>query len=119
MKALIARMEPLVWVLFGAGFMVGSLLLPAWIFTIGIAQPLGWVPEGALAYERAYALASNPIGRLLLLALIALPIWNAANHLRHFSIDLGGYERDAVVAPVLYLGAALLSVVAIVAVVGL
>lgn len=119
MKTLIEKIEPLIWVLFGAGFMVGSLLLPAWVFTVGIAQPLGWVPDGALAYERAYALASHPIGKLVLLALIALPIWNAANHLRHFSIDLGGYGRDGVVAPVLYVGAAVLSVVAIVSVVGL
>lgn len=119
MKNLIARIEPLIWVFFGAGFMVGSLLLPAWIFMVGLAGPLGWAPPEAMAYERAYALASNPIGRLLLLALIALPIWNAANHLRHFSIDLGGYERDGVVAPVLYAGAAVLSVVAIAAVVRL
>ncbi len=119
MKALIERIEPLIWVLFGAGFMVGSLLLPAWVFTFGIAQPLGWVPDGALAFERAHALAANPLGKLLLLALIALPIWNAANHLRHFSIDLGGYERDGAVAPLLYAGALVLSVVAIVAVIGL
>lgn len=119
MKHFIAKIEPIVWVLFGAGFMVGSLLLPAWVFTFGIAQPLGWVPEGALTYERAYALGSHPIGRLLLLALIVLPLWNAANHLRHFSIDLGGYERDGAVAPLLYAGAAVLSVLAIVAVVQL
>ncbi len=119
MKHFIAKIEPIVWVLFGAGFMVGSLLLPAWVFTFGIALPLGWVPEGALTYERAYALGSHPIGRLLLLALIVLPLWNAANHLRHFSIDLGGYERDGAVAPLLYAGAAVLSVVAIVAVVQL
>jgi fumarate reductase subunit D len=103
--------------LFGAGFMVGSLLLPAWIFAVGIAAPLGWIPADALGFERAHALASNPLGRLVLLALIALPIWNGANHLRHFLIDLGGYDRDSRVAPLVYLGAAALSVVAIVAVV--
>lgn len=103
--------------LFGAGFMVGSLLLPAWIFAVGIAAPLGWIPADALGFERAHALASNPLGRLVLLALIALPIWNGANHLRHFLIDLGGYDRDSSVAPVVYLGAAVLSVVAIAAVV--
>jgi fumarate reductase subunit D len=118
-KALIAKIEPLIWVLFGAGFMVGSLLLPAWVFMVGIAGPLGWAPPEAMAFERAYALASSPIGRLVLLALIVLPLWNAANHLRHFSIDLGGYERDGAVAPLLYAGAAVLSVVAIAAVVRL
>jgi fumarate reductase subunit D len=113
---LIDRLEPGIWALFGAGFMVGSLLLPAWIFALGIAAPLGWIPVEALSFERAHALAAGPLGRLLLLALIALPIWNGANHLRHFLIDLGGYERDKSVAPLLYAGAALLSVVAIAAV---
>ncbi len=119
MKHLIAKIEPLIWVLFGAGFMVGSLLLPAWIFMLGLAGPLGWAPPEAMAYERAYALASSPIGRLLLLALIVLPLWNAANHMRHFSIDLGGYERDGTVAPLLYAGAAVVSVLAVAAVVRL
>ena len=46
-------------------------------------------------------------------------LWNAANHLRHFSIDFGGYDRDGAVAPLLYGGAAVLTVVAIAAVVRL
>lgn len=116
---LIARIEPGIWALFGAGFMVGSLLLPAWIFVVWIAAPLGWVPAESLGYERAHALAANPIGRLLLLALIVFPLWNGANHLRHWLIDLGGYERDGAMAPLLYAAAAAFSLVAIVAVVRL
>ena len=116
---LIARIEPGIWALFGAGFMVGSLLLPAWIFVVWIAAPLGWVPAEALGFERAQALATNPIGRLLLLALIVFPLWNGANHLRHWLIDLGGYERDGAMAPLLYGAACVLSVVAIAAVVRL
>lgn len=119
MKALIDRVEPGIWILFGGGFMLGSLLLPAYIFSIGIAAPLGWIPEGALSFDRIYPLASSPIGRLLLLAMIVLPIWNAANHLRHFSIDMGNYDKDGVVASALYLGAAVLSLVAIAAIIAL
>jgi len=118
-KQLVDRLEPGIWALFGAGFMVGSLLLPAWIFVVGIAWPLGWVPADALAFERAHALGASFLGRLVLLALIALPIWNAANHLRHWLIDLGGYDRDGVMAPLLYALAAVLSVLAVVAVVRL
>lgn len=117
MKRLVDRLEPGIWALFGAGFMVGSLLLPAWIFVVGIAWPLGWLPEGALAFERAHALGASVVGRLVLLALIALPVWNAANHLRHWLIDWGGYERDRVMAPLLYASAAVLSVLAIATVV--
>lgn len=117
MKALVDRIEPGIWVLFGAGFMVGSLLLPAVILVVGVAAPLGLVPAEALGFERLHGLAASPLGRLVLLALIVLPLWNGANHLRHFLIDLGGYERDGTVAPVLYGAAAVLSVVAIAAVV--
>ncbi len=117
MSGLIHRIEPGIWALFGAGFMVGSLLLPAFIFVVWIAAPLGWVPAEALSYERIHGLASHPIGRVVCLALVALPLWNAANHLRHWLIDLGGYSRDGVMAPLIYGAAAVLSVVAIVAVV--
>jgi fumarate reductase subunit D len=116
-STLIDKLEPGIWGLFGAGFMVGSLLLPAWILALGIAAPLGWLPADALSFERAHALAAHPLGRLVILALIALPIWNGANHLRHFLIDLGGYQRDGTVAPLLYAGAALLSLLAIVVVI--
>ena len=119
MKALIDRVEPLVWVLFGGGFVVGTLLFPAYIFGIGIAAPLGWIPADALSYERMHGIASSPIGRLVMLALIVLPVWNAANHLRHLSIDFGHYAKDGFVAPLLYALAALASVIAIVAVVRL
>ena len=116
MKSFIARIEPGIWGLFGAGFLVGSLLRPAWIVVVGNAQPLGWVPPDALAFERAHALAASLPGRLVLLALIVLPLWNAANHLRHFLIDLGGYDRDGTTAPLLYASAAVISIAAIAAV---
>ncbi len=72
MKALVDKVEPLIWLLFGAGFMVGCLILPAYVFVIGVAAPLGWLPPEALAWERAHGLASHPLGRLVLLSLIVL-----------------------------------------------
>jgi len=106
MKHLILRFEPIIWALFGGGFFVGCLLMPAFIFTLFIAAPLGWLPADALSYERAHALATNPIGKLVLLVLIVFPFWNGANHLRHFVIDLRGIRSDGLVAPACY-GAAL------------
>lgn len=119
MKDLVLRFEPVIWFLFGAGFFVGSLLFPAFLFSVGIAAPLGWVPADALSYERVLGLAASPIGRLVLLVMIVFPLWNGLNHLRHFSIDLGGYERDRWFAPLCYGTALVLSVVAVVAVVRL
>ena len=46
--------------------------------------------------------ARNLIGRLLLLALIALPLWKGAHHLRTLSLDFGGVSRDPAVASLLY-----------------
>lgn len=123
MKHLLLKLEPIIWLLFGGGILVGTLLLPGYLLTVGLAGPLGWLPEDALSWERLHGMVSHPIGgllfRVVLLALIALPLWKGAHHLRHFLIDMGGGARDAAVAPLLYLVAAAGSLAAIAAVVRL
>lgn len=119
MHRLLLRLEPVIWLLFGQGILIGTILLTGWLLVVGIAQPLGWVPAEALAYPRAHALAAHPIGRLVLLALCALPLWKGAHHLRSLSIDFGGGSRDTAVATALYAVAALGSLLAIAAVVRL
>ena len=94
MKALLVRLEPLIWLLFGGGMMVTALLYPAWLLTFGLAQPLGVLSPEALTYERALSLAAHPIGRLVLVLAIALPLWAGAHHVRHVQIDFGGVARD-------------------------
>ena len=119
MKDLLLRFEPVIWTLFGGGIMVGTMLLTGWVLVFGVLAPMGFVPAEALSYDRAYGLASNVIGRVVLAALIALPLWKGAHHVRSLSIDFGGAERDAVVATILYALAAAGSIFAIVAVVRL
>ena len=119
MKHLLLKLEPVVWVMFGLGIMIGTMLLTGWIAVVGIAIPMDFVAADALDYERAHRLASNIIGRLVLAALIALPLWKGAHHVRHVSLDLGGADRDVFVAPLLYLTATAGSVAAIIAVVRL
>jgi fumarate reductase subunit D len=114
MKHLLLRAEPAIWLLFGGGIMGGTILLTGWLLVVGIAAPLGLVPPEALDYGRAYALASNPIGRLVIMLTAVLPLWKGAHHLRHLSIDNGGEERDVIVAPILYGIATLGSIVGIV-----
>jgi fumarate reductase subunit D len=109
--------EPLIWLLFGAGIMVGTMLMTGWLLVVGVAAPLGMVPADALAFERAHALGSSLVGRVVLLAIVALPLWKGAHHTRHLVIDTFGADRDAIVAPLLYLVAAAGSLLAIVAVV--
>ena len=119
MKALLLKLEPVIWLLFGQGIMIGTMLLTAWLAVVGVGVPLGLVSAEALDYERAHGLASSLIGRVVLAALIALPLWKGAHHLRHVSLDMGGLSRDTIVAPLLYAIAAGGSVWAIVAVVRL
>ena len=119
MKALLLRLEPLIWLLFGQGILVGTMLLTGWVLVVGLLVPLGLVSADALAFERAHRLAANPIGRLVLLAIAALPLWKGAHHLRALAIDFGGAHRDAAVATLLYAIAAAGSALALVAVVRL
>jgi fumarate reductase subunit D len=119
MKHLLLRLEPVIWLLFGAGLSVGTILLTGFVLVVGLGIPMGIVSAEALAYPRAHALASNFIGRVLLLALIALPMWKGAHHLRSLSMDFGGEARDGAVGGMLYLIAAIGSVAGILAVVRL
>lgn len=115
MKALLLRLEPVVWVLFGAGMMVGGLVLPALVLVLGLAAPLGLVPEPALAFERVHGLAASLPGRVILAAAVALPLWGGAHHLRHVWIDFGGLRSEALVGSLLYAIALVGSVLAVVA----
>jgi fumarate reductase subunit D len=119
MRHLLLKLEPVVWLLFGQGIMIGTMLLTAYLAVVGLAIPLGIVSPDALAYDRALRLGSSLIGRVVLFALIALPLWKGAHHVRSLSIDFGGLSRDVVVAPLLYSLALLGNLLALVAVVRL
>jgi fumarate reductase subunit D len=118
-RAILLRLEPVIWLFFGAGILLGTLLLPAWLLSVGLAGPLGLLPEGALSFERAHALASNPLGRLVLLGLVALPLWKGAHHTRALAVDLVGEGVDGVVGSALYAVAVVGSVLGILAVLSL
>jgi fumarate reductase subunit D len=119
MRHLLLKLEPVIWLLFGQGILIGTMLLTAYLAIVGVAIPLGIVPADALSYDRALRLGSSLIGRLVLLALIVLPLWKGAHHVRSLSLDFSGHSRDVVVAPLLYGLALLGSVLAVLAVVRL
>lgn len=116
MKAFLLRVEPIIWLLFGQGILIGTILLTGWILVIGLLMPLGIVPADALSYERAHMLGSNILGRLILAALLVLPLWKGAHHVRSLSVDLIGGDKDAAVGTLVYLIASAGSVLAILAV---
>jgi fumarate reductase subunit D len=119
MKTFLLRMEPLIWFMFGQGIMIGTILLTGWVLVVGLLIPLDIVSADALSYERAHMLGSNIIGRLLLGALLVLPLWKGAHHVRSVSVDFHGGDRDTAVGAVLYLIASIGSIVALIAVVRL
>ncbi len=73
---------PVFWLLFGAGGMLAALFGPALILLTGILIPHGWgVPEALGSYANVFAFARNPVGKLILLGVIALFFWHAAERL--------------------------------------
>ena len=113
------KLEPLIWFLFGQGIMIGSMLMTGWLLIVCVLAPLGMIPPEALGYERAHALAAHPIGRFVLLGILALPLWKGAHHVRHFFIDRGYAAHDGLIGGTAYLFATVGSIAALVAVIRL
>ncbi len=84
--------EPFAWALFSAGGFVAAVLVPVHVAILGIAFAAGWLPDDALSYERVHRLANNPLIKLYLLALIALPLFHWAHRFRfaiHHQFGIG------------------------------
>jgi len=81
---------PIFWLMFGAGGMLSALLGTAMVFITGLAVPLGlfYSPE-LLSYPRVLALAQHGLGKLFLLAVIALFAWHAAHRILCSLHDIG------------------------------
>ena len=63
-------MEPFWWSLFSVGGVVAAFLVPVHLFLHGLAIPLGWV---SVSHARMLALVSQPLVKIYLFVLIALP----------------------------------------------
>jgi succinate dehydrogenase subunit D len=87
--------KPILWLPFAAGGLVAALITPILIFITGVLVPAGVLH---LSYEKAVAFAHNPVGKLILLGLVALPTWHAAHRLRMTAHDLGLSDGVAVKA---------------------
>jgi fumarate reductase subunit D len=78
-------LEPVLWLTFSAGGVVSALVLPALVFLLGIAFPLGWL--GAPTYEHVSRLVSHPLIRLALLGICVLSLFHAAHRFRFTLYD--------------------------------
>jgi len=93
----IHKLEPIWWMLFGGGGFVAGFFLPGLIISVLLLGPSDLMSTG-LSYPRAHALASGPVGRIFLIAVISLVLWHCAHHLRHFTLDLFGHAAAPVAA---------------------
>ena len=78
--------KPILWLPFAAGGLVAALITPILIFITGVLVPVGVLH---LSHEKVAAFAHNPVAKLILLGLVALPTWHAAHRLRMTAHDLG------------------------------
>ena len=75
-------LSPLFWLPFGAGGMLSALFGPALIFITGILAPSGsGLPPSFTSYEHVLAFARNPVGKLMVLAVIALFFFHGAERI--------------------------------------
>ena len=89
--------EPIFWSLFGAGGMLAALIGPALVLITGIAVPFGFLLSAdTMSYAHMLAFAQSWIGKLLLLAVIALFMWHAAHRIAILLHDFGVHAVTAV-----------------------
>jgi fumarate reductase subunit D len=96
------------WFLFGGGGVVSAILLPVHILVQGILGPLGIVLVADRHYDTWARLLGNPIVKLYLLVLIALPFFHFAHRLRYLVVDLGVPAARTLPAQVIFYGGAVL-----------
>jgi fumarate reductase subunit D len=92
------------WFLFAQGGVIAAILLPVHILFQGILGPLGFVK---VATPADLGLLGNPIVKLYLLVLIAVPFFHFAHRLRYLLVDLGVPAARSVPAQVVFYGGAI------------
>lgn len=78
--------EPFWWALFSVGGVVAAILVPVHLVIHGLAVPLGWI---AFPHTRVLALVGQPVVKVYLFVLIALPLYHWAHRFRFVLEDLG------------------------------
>jgi fumarate reductase subunit D len=96
------------WFLFAQGGVVAALLIPVHILVQGILGPLNVVPVVDRHYDTWVNVLSNPLVKLYLLVLIALPFFHFAHRLRYLLVDLGFPAARSLPAQAVFYGGAVL-----------
>jgi fumarate reductase subunit D len=95
------------WFMFAQGGLLAAVLLPVHILVQGILGPLGIVPVVDRHYDTWISILGNPIVKLYLLVLIAVPFFHFAHRLRYLLVDLSVPAAKSFPAQVIFYGAAI------------
>ena len=91
--------EPFWWGLFSVGGVVAAFLVPVHLLVHGLAVPLGWI---SLSHAQMLALAGQPLIKVYLFVLIALPLYHWAHRFRFILEDIGLHKYRAPLAVICY-----------------
>ena len=92
------------WFMFAQGGVIAAVLLPVHIVLQGILGPLGYV---SVVKPDNLGILGNPIVKLYLLVLIAVPFFHFAHRLRYLLVDLGVPAAKSVPGQVVFYGGAI------------
>ena len=94
--------EPFWWGLFSVGGVVAAFLVPVHLFVHGLAVPLGWI---SISHAQMLALVGQPLIKVYLFVLIALPLYHWAHRFRFILEDVGLHGLRTPIAVLSYGGA--------------
>ena len=94
------------WFMFAQGGVIAAVLIPVHVLVQGILGPLGWVNVVDRHYDTWINLLGNPIVKLYLLVLIAVPFFHFAHRLRYLLVDLGVPAAKSMPAQAVFYGGA-------------
>lgn len=85
--------EPIWWALFSGGGVCFAVFVPAAIFFLALALPLGWIELNHAQAQRAFG---SIFALVFVGAVIALPAFHAAHRIRHALYDLKFTARSLI-----------------------
>jgi fumarate reductase subunit D len=94
------------WFMFANGGGLAALVLPVHILVQGVLGPLGLVRVVDQHYDTWISILGNPVVKLYLLVLIALPFFHFAHRLRYLLVDFGVAAAKSLPAQVIFYGGA-------------
>ncbi|HEV2415345.1 MAG TPA: fumarate reductase subunit FrdD [Candidatus Dormibacteraeota bacterium] len=106
MKERLAFAHLFYWIMFAQGGIIAALLVPVHVLVQGILGPLQLVPVVDRHYDTWVLVLGNPLVKLYLVVLIALPFFLFAHRIRYFAVDIGLHAAKGMAAQVIFYGGA-------------